>query len=79
VDAEQAAELARSLRDNEVFQAALDGLRDDALDRLASLKAREDVDQIIECQATVKVVDNLRADLEQFIRSGRKRKKPGLA
>lgn len=77
--AEQAAELARSLQSNEAFQAALDGVRDTALERMASLKPREDVDAIIECQATVKVVDEIRADLERFVRSGRKRKPAGLA
>lgn len=78
MDADQIAQQAMSLRDNEVFQMALDGLRTDALDALIRADAT-DAPAINKHQATVRVVDELRADLEGFIRSGQPKTKPGLA
>lgn len=75
---EQIASLAQSLKDNEAFQMALNGQRASALDALATIDA-DDKLGILKHQAVVKVVDDIRADLEQFIRSGQKRAKPGIA
>ena len=76
--AEQVASQAISLRDNEVFQQALDRMRANALDKLAAINA-DDKNGILKHQATVSVVDDLRQDLELFIRSGQQPKKPGIA
>lgn len=75
---EQLATLAASLRDNEAFQLALTNQRSDALDALARVAAT-DVEAIRDHQATVRVIDNLRDDLDGFIRSGQPRKAPGIA
>lgn len=75
---EQIASLAQSLEDNEVFQMALDGQRTSALDVLATIDASDTLG-ILKHQAIVKVVDDIRADLKQFIRSGQKRGAPGIA
>lgn len=75
---EQIASLAMSLRDNEAFQMALDGQRNSALDELANIDA-DDRNGILKHQAIVKLVDEIRADLEQFIRSGMKRGPSGIA
>lgn len=72
------AQLAQSLKDNEAFQRALDNIRANALETLVLANAT-DPTQIIGLQATVKVVDNFRDNLEQFIRSAAQaQKKPGL-
>ena len=76
--ADQVASLAQSLEDNEAFQAALDHMRADALDKLATMP-RSDEQAFYSAQARVAVVDDLREHLEQFIRSGAGKKKPGLA
>lgn len=76
--AEQIASLAQSLRDNEAFQMALNGQRASALDALATIDASDTLG-ILKHQAIVKVVDDIRADLGQFIRSGQKRGAPGIA
>jgi hypothetical protein len=78
MEADQIAQLAMSLRDNEAFQMALDGIRGDALDALVRADAT-DAPSIHKHQATVRVVDNLRADLDGFIRQGQAKTKPGLA
>lgn len=78
MDTDQIAQQAMSLRDNEAFQAALDGIRNDALDALIRADAT-DAPAINKHQATVRVVDNLRADLDGFIRMGQPKTKPGLA
>lgn len=70
--------LAQSLKDNEAFQAALDGIREDARDKLGTVLAT-DADTIREHQATIRVVDQIRGNLGQFVRSGRPPKPPGLA
>lgn len=72
------AQLAASLRDNEAFQLALDNMRNGALEAMV-LTNPTSVDKIIEHQTTVKVVDDLRGNLEQFIRSGLLKKPPGIA
>lgn len=69
---------AMSLRDNEAFQRALNLLRANALEALVRVPAT-DVEAIRDYQATVRVVDQLRDDLEGFIRSGQPRKSPGIA
>jgi hypothetical protein len=71
------AALAQSLRDNEAFQEAINIIRADALERLATM-ARADEQAFYTAQATVKVVDDLRGNLEQFIRSGKPKNPPGL-
>lgn len=75
---DQLASLAQSLKDNEAFQAAMNTIRTDALELLATLP-REDEARFYSLQATVKVVDDLRGNLEQFIRSGKPEKPPGIA
>ena len=75
---EQLASLAQSLKDNEVFQEALRVIRSDALDGLANIDA-DDKNGIIKFQAIVKVADDLRGNIEQFIRSGKPSKPPGIA
>lgn len=72
------AELAASLRDNEAFQAALSAIRSEALENLAILPALE-TEGIRNNQATVRVVDELRANLAGFIRAGQERKPLGIA
>jgi hypothetical protein len=72
------AQLAESLKDNEAFQLALDNMRASALDGLAVVNA-DDKNAILKFQATVSVVDDLRGNLEQFIRSGKAPKPPGIA
>jgi len=78
MDNEQLSQLAMSLRDNEAFQMALDNRRKEALEGLVSVSAT-DTNAIHSYQATVKVVDELRADLDGFIRAGQARRKPGVA
>ena len=75
---EQLASLAHSLKDNEAFQQALNDQRSGALDALATIRA-DDILGIQEHQATVRVVDGIRANLDQFIRSGTKRPASGIA
>ncbi len=72
------ASLAQSLKDNEAYQEAMTTIRTNALDTLATVK-RDDEAAFYTAQATVKVVDDLRDNLEQMIRSGQPQKKPGLA
>lgn len=72
------AQLAASLKDNEAFQAALDNVRQSAIDHLCAADP-DDKNSIIAMQATVRVVDDIRADLERFIRSGSPVKRPGIA
>jgi hypothetical protein len=78
VTPDQLASLAQSLKDNEVWQEAMDKVRADALEQLATLP-RSDEQGFYSAQARVAVVDELRDNLEQFIRSGAEKKKPGLA
>lgn len=78
MDEEQIAQQAMSLRDNDAFQMALDNIRNGAIEALVRADAA-DTQAIHSYQATVKVVDDLRADLDGFIRSGKSKAKPGLA
>jgi hypothetical protein len=78
VTPEQLASLASSLKDNEAFQLALDNARNGALERLAVTEPTNTV-AILANQAVVKVIDELRGDLEQFIRSGQPKKPAGIA
>jgi len=75
---EQIASLAQSLEDNEAFQLALDKTRTGALEALASADAT-DSDFIRTQQATIRVVDEIKANLAQFIRSGAPKKPAGIA
>jgi hypothetical protein len=75
---DQIASLAQSLKDNEVFQQALTAIRDDALNALATMP-RSDEQAFYSAQARVAVVDDIRGNLDQFIRSGAAKKPPGLA
>lgn len=72
------AQLAQSLRDNEAFQKSLDNIRQAAVDALLNASP-DDKNSIIAMQATVRVVDDIRGNLEQFIRSGKPQKRPGIA
>jgi hypothetical protein len=63
------AALSRSLKDNEAFQAALDSVRGRAIEALCAVDA-DDKNSLLKAQATVAVVDDIRADLEAFIRQG---------
>lgn len=76
--AEQIAQQAMSLRDNEVFQMALDNLRNGALEALAKVSV-SDAEAIHHQQAIVTVVDEIRSDIDAFIRTGAPKIKPGLA
>lgn len=78
MDIDQIAQQAMSLRDNDAFQLALDGIRINALEALIRADANDAL-AINKHQATVRVVDELRANLEGFIRSGQPKTKPGLA
>lgn len=71
------AQLSQALADNEVFQAALDAMRSSALEGLA-IAAPTDTDKIRDLQARIKVVDELRGNLADFIRLGRPKQKPGI-
>ncbi len=76
---DQIASLAQSLKDNEVFQNALDTIRSDALESLV-LTNPTDVVEINKHQATVRVVDALRSNFDMVIQSVQGRsKKPGVA
>ena len=66
------------LADNEVFQMALDNLRNGALEALAKVSVL-DPEAIHHQQAIVTVVDEIRSDIEAFIRPGAPKVKPGLA
>lgn len=76
--ADQLASLAMSLRDNEAFQRAMSVMRDEALEKLASIPY-EARDEFYTNQAIVKVVDGIHENLEQMIRSGKEPKKAGIA
>lgn len=72
------AQLAQSLRDNEAFQRALDNIRQAAIDALLNADP-DDKNSIIQMQATVGVVDDIRGNLDAFIREGKPQKRPGIA
>jgi hypothetical protein len=72
------ASLAQSLKDNEAFQEALNLIREDARDKLGTVDPTS-ADTIREHQATIRVVDELRGNFEQMIRSGAAKKAPGIA
>jgi hypothetical protein len=78
MDSDQMAQQAMSLRDNDVFQAALDNLRNGALEALATVST-SDQEAIHHQQAIVKVVDEIRGDIDAFIRGAAPTSKPGLA
>ena len=78
MDTEQRAQMAMSLRDNELLQDAFSTLRSNALEALAKCDAT-DADGIRQYQATIAVVDELREHLDGLIRSGATRKPAGIA
>ncbi len=78
MDAQQAAQMAMSLRDNEVLQDAFAMLRANALEALATASPT-DADAIRQYQATIRVVDELRDHLDGLIRSGGQKSRPGIA
>lgn len=71
-------QLAQSLKDNEAFQAALDLTRQAAIDGLCAANP-DDKNSIIAMQATVRVVDDIRGNLERFLSEGKPQKRPGIA
>jgi hypothetical protein len=75
---EQLASMAQSVLDNEAYQDALATIRESARDELCQVSPT-DTQRITELQAIVKVVDELGANLEQLIRSGKPKSPPGLA
>lgn len=75
---DQLASLAMSLRDNEAFQKALEAQRTRARDALVAIDAADTLG-ILRLQATVKVIDELREDLEQFIRAAAHKAPAGIA
>ncbi|RUW04041.1 MAG: hypothetical protein E5X94_00655 [Mesorhizobium sp.] len=75
--AEALAQLSQALADNEAFQGALNAIRSSALESLVQVEATN-LDAILALQARVKVVDELRGNLEGFIRQGKPKKKPGI-
>lgn len=74
---EQLAAEAQRLKENEAFQAALNSMRSDALEGLARTPAT-DIETIRDHQARVRVVDDLRGNIEAFIRNGLPKKAPGI-
>lgn len=73
---ELAAE-AQRLKDNEAFQLALDHMRSAALEGFVRTSAT-DAEAIRDHQAKVWVVDELRGDIEAFIRNGQPKKPAGI-
>jgi len=72
------AQLAQSLKDNEAFDAALTTIRKDALEALATMEHAEEA-AFHKAQATIAVVDEIRGNLDAFIRGGKVPAKPGIA
>lgn len=72
------ASLAQSLMDNEAFQEALDKIKAGALEALSTIDA-DDKNGILKLQATVSVVNDIRDDLEAFIRQGKPPRATGIA
>jgi hypothetical protein len=73
----QLAHEADNIRQNEAFQKALDKQRTDALERLATVDATN-TEMIHHLQAVVRVVDDLRGNLDAFIRAGQPKRQPGI-
>jgi hypothetical protein len=78
VTAEQLAQLAQSLKDNEAFQMVLENQRKSALERLATMP-HSDEQAFYAAQAIVAVIDGINSDLGQFIRAGTPKAPPGIA
>lgn len=77
MDSAGLAQLAQSLRDNEAFQLALTNMRSSALEGLVRTPPT-DAEAIRDHQAKVRVIDELRGDLDAFIRSGQPKKAHGI-
>lgn len=78
MDAQHRAQMAMSLRDNDVLQDAFTLLRTNAMEALAKADP-VDADAIRQYQATIRVVDELREHLDGLIRSGAPKKPAGIA
>jgi hypothetical protein len=77
MDKAQLAAEAQRIKENEAFQAALDAMRRDAVEGLVRTPAT-DIEAIRDHQARARVVDELRGNLEAFIRQGAPRKATGI-
>lgn len=78
MNVQQRAQMAMSLRDNEVLQETLAWLRNNALEALAMVNPT-DADGIRWHQATIAVVDELREHLDDLVRPGEPKKTAGIA
>lgn len=76
-DNERLAAEAQRLFENEAFIHALDAMRMSALEGLVRTPAT-DIEAIRDHQAKVRVVDDLRGSLSDFIRAGQPTRKPGI-
>lgn len=72
------AALALSLKDNEAFQRALDKIKDGAIEALCTID-HDDAKGILKLQATIGVVNDIRDNLDAFVRQGKPKDKPGIA
>lgn len=72
------AQLAQSLKDNEAFQRALDIVKSGALEALCTID-HDDAKGILKLQATIGVVNDIRDNLDAFVRQGAPKPKPGIA
>ena len=77
MDKAQLAAEAQRLKDNEAFQLALDHMRTEATEGLVRTSAA-DAETIRDFQAKARVVDELRGNLDAFIRSGMPKKPSGI-
>jgi hypothetical protein len=72
------AQLAQSLKDNEAFQRALDIVKSGAIEALCTID-HDDAKGVLKLQATIGVVNDIRDNLDAFIRQGKPKDKPGIA
>jgi hypothetical protein len=72
------AALAMSLKDNEAFQRALDIVKSGALEALCTID-HDDAKGILKLQATIGVVNDIRDNLDAFVRQGKPQPKSGIA
>lgn len=73
MDKEFLSQEAKRLSADPVFNEALNRMRADALERLASAKI-DDINSILSLQATVRVCDGIRMEMESMILSKEDRK-----
>lgn len=72
------AVLAASLKDNEAFQEVLDIVKSGAIEALCMID-HDDAKGILKLQATIGVVNDIRDNLDAFVRQGKPRGAPGIA